>query len=330
VRDGRRAIVRVASFAEVGGLHARLAAHPFAHPAWLASHWHHCERDAELLLHVVERDGTAIALLPLVRRDDRTIRFVADRLSDVGGPVCAPDDLPDALDALRALLDRLPAGDVFVGGSLPPAAVAHFAGARVTAEPCPLIAIGRAAPGDARAETTAAAWSEYLAGPAARRRRRIARQAETLFARPEVALRDARTPDAVARDLDVLVRLHAARFAERSRVFSPARLSFFRAALPALAADRLVSLRTLSVAGQDAAALLLFHSAGEDWFYQAGWEPALAPMSVGRALFADTVRRAFADGRRAFRLLRGAEGYKAWWATDDAPVVTIERPTGAA
>lgn len=317
--DRTLATTRVASFAAVRNLHARLAeaaGHPFARPAWVARHWSCLEADTELLLHVVERAGAPIALLPLVRRDDGTIRFAADRLSDVAGPICAPADLPDALGALRAFLDRRPAGDVFVGASLPAGATAHLPGARVTVEPSPLIAIGPPT------------WAEYLAGPAARRRRRIVRQAEALCARPDVAIRDARTPHDVVRDLDGLARLHATRFAARSRVFAPARLAFFRAALAELAADGLVSVRTLSLAGRDAAALLLFHPEHEDWFYQGGWDPTFAALSVGRALIADAVRRAFAEGRRAFRLLRGAEPYKDWWATSDAPVLTIERPTG--
>ena len=72
------------------------------------------------------------------------------------------------------------------------------------------------------------------------------------------------------------------------------------------------------------AALLLLRFGPDDWFYQSGWDPALAGQSVGRCLFADTVRQAFADRRRAFRLLRGGEAYKAYWATRDDPVAVIE------
>ncbi len=132
-------------------------------------------------------------------------------------------------------------------------------------------------------------------------------------------------PGEVERDLEVLVALHRARFGDRSRTFTPERVGFFREAVPAMALDGSVVLRTLLLGGRPAAAILLLRGGGDDWFYQSGWDPELAALGVGRALFAHSVREAFAEGRRAFRMLKGEEDYKSFWANDVDPVVTFER-----
>jgi CelD/BcsL family acetyltransferase involved in cellulose biosynthesis len=139
---------------------------------------------------------------------------------------------------------------------------------------------------------------------------------------------------AAAGDVDsalaTLFELHAARWGERSTIFAASRRGFFVEASKRLFARGALRLRLASVGGTEAGAMYCLRWAGGEWFYQSGWDPRFGPVGIGSALFAHSIRRAFADRLAAYRFLRGNEPYKWQWATADDPVVTIEVTANAA
>jgi CelD/BcsL family acetyltransferase involved in cellulose biosynthesis len=298
---------------------ARDARHPFAARAWLASWWEVHGAGSDLLAFAARRPDEAPFALLLLRRDHTgTIRFLGDGPSDIVGPISAPDDSSDAVDALARILEReMGPDDRFVATALPPSIadalllqLPHVACTARESSPC--VRVGNRS------------WAEYLDGRHHRRRRRLAAQADRLLARPEIEVIDSSDPADIVDALRVLIDLHGRRFGARSRSFAPPRDDFYAAALRQLADDGGATIRTLSVDGAPAAAILVLHAGGDDWFYQGGWDPTHASLSVGRSLLADTIRSAFDRGCGTFHLLRGAEEYKDQWADDDAPVVTVE------
>jgi CelD/BcsL family acetyltransferase involved in cellulose biosynthesis len=66
-----------------------------------------------------------------------------------------------------------------------------------------------------------------------------------------------------------------------------------------------------------------------EWYYQAGRDPDWDDASVGSVLFVHTIREAFKDGMREYRLLRGGEGYKERFASADHGLDTIAWSQGA-
>jgi hypothetical protein len=59
-----------------------------------------------------------------------------------------------------------------------------------------------------------------------------------------------------------------------------------------------------------------------EYFYQSGRDPAWDRLRVGAGLLEHSIREAFADGMREYRLLRGDEPYKLRYATETRRVVT--------
>lgn len=293
---------------------ARRAGHPFAHPAWLDTYAREATTGECRWVRVGD-PRQPWGLVGLTRAEG-VVRFIGNPLADRAGPLCAPDDGPRLTALLPTAVEK--AFDVprtLVGSGVDATWVAGLPGDwKVRTEPAPVV------------EPRGSTWSEYLDGPGARRRRRIASQAARLLATPGVRVVTHRSPATVAAALGVLQGLHRARFGTASRTFSGVRGRFFARALPALAAQEAASILTLEEDGWPLAAILLLHTPGADWFYQGGWDPGAARRSPGRALFATCLRRAFDNSLRAFHLLRGAEPYKAFWANADAPVALVTSP----
>jgi CelD/BcsL family acetyltransferase involved in cellulose biosynthesis len=240
---------------------------------------------------------------------------VGDPLTDLLGPIGAPADARRAVAWLVAASDRLVApGQAFVGAELPAEWVdALDAPWTSFATPAPTVEIS-------------ARWADYLAAPGARRRRRIAAQTAAALEGGRVQIDEHDDREGVLDALPVLIQLHRLRFGEAQRTFDGARGEFFRRALGGLAAVGAARLRVLTVDGEPAAAILVLHGGGADWFYQSGRDRRFDQWSPGRTLFADTVRQAFERGCTAFHLLRGDEPYKSWWATRVDQLVTIRCP----
>ena len=71
-----------------------------------------------------------------------------------------------------------------------------------------------------------------------------------------------------------------------------------------------------------------FRFAQIDWYYQSGRDPDWERQSVGFVMLAHTIREAFDGGMLEYRLLRGGEGYKDRFASDDPGLETIALARG--
>ena len=255
----------------------------------------------------------------VVDPERRLARLVGDPVSDRTGPLHAEADAPLVAARLADALDHLvPDHAPFRTDGLDLRFRRAVPSASALEVPCPAIRLDRS-------------WEEYLDGPTARRRRRIATAAAQLLDRPEVEVVDHTTPGGLDAAYGVLGRLHELRFGPDHGLFRGRLGAFLHRAVSGLGATGDATIRTLHVDGTPAAAILLLRHGRTVSFYQSGWDPAFAGLSVGRALLADTIRTEFARSRQpggpdTFELLRGDEGYKAYWSDHHDVVVELARP----
>ena len=73
-----------------------------------------------------------------------------------------------------------------------------------------------------------------------------------------------------------------------------------------------------------------FRYSGVESYYQSGREPGLDRESLGTVMLTHAIRSAAADGVRIFSLLRGQEGYKYRFATEDHGLDTVCTTRGGA
>jgi CelD/BcsL family acetyltransferase involved in cellulose biosynthesis len=269
------------------------------------------------------RDGSGrlIAILPLwltAVRGLRLVRFIGFDGGDHLGPIHAAGAEHAAAGGLIRALDELtPAWDILLAENLPGLTRwEHLLGARAL-----------------RRDSTASvpidgqSWSEYLAHRSGRLRR--LRTYERRLAREHsVRYRLADSPERLHHDLDVLFALHAMRWGAHSPGLGPARRAF-HGDFAARALERgWLRLWFLEVDGSPVAAWYGFRFGGAEWAYQGGRDPAWDRASVGSLLLAHTLREAFQDEQREYKMLRGNEGYKQRFASEAGEVVTLVRGRG--
>jgi len=125
-------------------------------------------------------------------------------------------------------------------------------------------------------------------------------------------------------DMETLFRLHEARWAGGSSgALAATRREFHRDFASHCLSRGWLRLWIAEVAGRPAAAWYGFRFGGDEWYYQAGRDPAWDQQSVGFLLLAHSIREAMNDGMRSYRFLRGGEGYKFRFEPYDAPVDTL-------
>jgi len=269
-----------------------------------------------------DASGALVGVLPLYasrRGPVRMLRFVGHGPADQLGPVCAPEDRPAVAKALLSLLEarrwnvmlaeRVAPGEGWTG---------MLGGTVVHREDSPTLQIG------------GRSYEEYLASRSKNFREQMKRRARKLAREHSVSFRlsDATTLDA---DLETLVRLHDARWSgtdEETRAFDERRRRF-HAAFARHALERgWLRLWVLEADGEPVACWYGFRFAQIDWYYQSGRNPDWERQSVGFVLMARTIQAAFDDGMLEYRLLRGGEGYKERFASDDPGIETVALARG--
>lgn len=253
--------------------------------------------------------GGLFAILPLYlwrRRPLRVIRLLGNGCGDILGPVCRPDRRADAARALRRLLEVAPWDwDVFVAENLPAdhGWARRLGGSVIRREGNPVLRI------DGGFEQFLAASTPNFRHQARSRERRLAR-------RHRVEYRLSTDPARLDDDLTTLFRLHASRFGGESAFAGPRTAFHRRFARQALARGWL-RLWILELDGRPAAAEYGFRFGGAECFYQLGRDPSFARESLGMTMLTHAVRAGIEDGVREFGFLRGHEGYKYRFATED-------------
>ena len=293
----------------------------FLTPQW-ADAWREClAPEAEPLL-VTGRDeaGELRALWPVyvhARGPLRTVRLVGQGPADELGPACAPEDRPLAVAALQRALGDL-GGQVLLAERLGADVAEPLGGTLLYREGSPYI------PVDGRT------LDEFLAEQSRNFREQAGRKRRKLEREHEVDWHMTTRPEELDADMGALVDLHRRRWQEGESEAFAGPLEAFHRAFAARALERgWLRLWVVRIDGQPVAAWHGFRFAGSDSYYQAGRDPEWDRTSVGSILLTHTVRCAFEDGMREYRLLRGEEGYKGRWAVEDRPVDIVAVPTGA-
>jgi len=296
---------------------AERAGNVFATPEWcetwraeLAPH-----ADARLLV-CRDAGGRARAVWPLYeyrRGPLRVLRLVGHGPADELGPACAPEDRPLAADGLREALERGVLG------------ARALLAERVTAEAqWPALLGGRALRREAGAvlPIDGQTWEEFEAAQSRHFREEASRRARRLERAHDVEYHLTRSVGELSDDFADLVALR------REQAVADGLERFDRAFAAHALEHGWLRLWVLRVDGRAVAAWHGFRYAGVDSFYLAGRDPQWDRWSVGLVLFTHTVRRAFEDGVREYRLLRGVEDYGARWAERDRSVDIVAAAPG--
>jgi CelD/BcsL family acetyltransferase involved in cellulose biosynthesis len=279
----------------------------FATWEWAREWWPHFGQGTPFL--AVKRDdaGAPKALVPLeLRRRGplRVARFVGHGPADELGPIGEPEALVE-LQAERRW-------DVLLAERVPPSASADKLGGRtLLRESSPVV------------EAPDGGFEGFMAGRSRNFRSQVRRKEKKLLGRG-LTYRLSDDPERLEADMQTLAELHESRWgAEGSGGLRGRRgafhLDFARAAL----GRGWLRLWLAEVDGRAVAAWYGFRFAGAEWYYQSGRDPGWDKDSVGLVLLAHTIREAFDDGLRSYRLLRGGESYKDRFATSDPGVETV-------
>jgi CelD/BcsL family acetyltransferase involved in cellulose biosynthesis len=286
----------------------------FATWEWASTWWRHYGRDRPLRVTVVRRAGEPVGLLPLYQWRSgplKVLRFLGHGPADELGPIGHPDDGVLLARALRRSLHRLDA-DLLLAEQLPRGQDwgALLGGRRLAEESSPVVRFG------------AGGWEAYLSARSANFREQVRRRARKLAREHRVGYRLSDGSRRLDRDLDTLLRLHAARWATDPTNFL-ADEAFHRAFLPVAAEQGWLRLWFLEVDGEAVAVLYGLRFAGTESYYQAGRDPAWNSYRVGFVLLAHAIRQAATDGVTEYRLLRGGEDYKQRFAVADPGLETV-------
>lgn len=304
---------------------AELSGDVFRTWEWAETWWRHFGQDRRLLLFACRNaNGRVEAILPLYearRWPLRLVRFLGHGPGDRLGPICAPESIPAAADALRRALWQAPEPwDLFLGERLPSEEgwAPLLGGPPIRHEPSPILA------------TEGRTWDEYMGSRSANFRSQVRRRERRLAQAHDLRYRMVEDPASLEREMDTLCRLHAARWdGESSGALSGGREAFHRD-LAARALERgWLRLWMLDVDGRTVAAWYGYRFGEVEWYYQAGRDPDWDHASVGSVLFVHTIREAFNDGMQEYRLLRGGEGYKERFASVDHGLDTVAWSRGA-
>lgn len=282
---------------------------------WAETWWRHFG-DGELRARVLA-DTAVLPLYSTRSGPFRLLRFIGHGPADELGPVCAPADRAVAGAALRDALAE-DGFHLFLGEAMPAGASwADLLGGRVVErQSSPVLSVNERS------------WDELLADRSGNLRQQVGRFERRLEREHELAYRLCRDAAQLPADLDVLFRLHRARW-PGSRWFAGAEP--FHREFAAKALERgWLRLWILELDGHPAAAWYGFRFANAEIYYQSGRDPAFSAQRVGFIMLAHTIREAVRDGVDEYRFGAGAEEYKYRFADSDPGIVTVARPRGAA
>lgn len=304
---------------------AELRGNGFVTPEWFRAWWAHRPEAISPLIAAVRRpDGDLAGVVPLVfdaQRRPKAIRFAGATWGDRFGPAARSED-EDAVAAAavaaigeRGLsrymldLDHVDAGASWWRRLHPGGRSARIEQPQVETPWIDLQGLD---------------WDSYIASRSRNFRQQLRQRERRIRERHEVAIRTA-TADTLELDLAHFFSLHERRWQSRgiSSLKTPGVVGFLQD-FSAAAMDRgWLRLRLLEVDGAPAAAFLGWHIGGAYAFYQSGFDPALASLSVGTLLMADTVREAITEGAIEFDMLIGDEAYKRRFTNSEREVQTV-------
>ncbi len=298
---------------------------PFQHPAWLIPWWHHFGQPDLRLVTICESE-TLLAVLPLyIYKDpasgERQLLLVgagtSDYLDGLVSPRCTVPQIVAALDSLH----EDPAWDVAHFTQLRPLSLLWQALERLAAGPEPHGSI-TPYPGEPCSYCPAVSIADLPRK--VRSDVRYFRNSAIGQGALELTLA---TADDAQQVFNNLVRFHTDRWqqaGEAGVLADPAVLAWHREALPLLAAQGLLRLATLRLAGESIAVLYSLidppsRAHRRQYFYLMGFSTEHAALHPGTLLTALAIEHAAAEGVETIDMLRGGETYKQFWHVNPAP-----------
>ena len=170
-------------------------------------------------------------------------------------------------------------------------------------EPCPYISLPKT-------------WPDFLVTLGKKTRSNIGYYERSLHKLFEVQIGWVAEPEKLDAEMTALFNLHQRRWNKRwlPGVFgSPKTQLFHRDVALSLLEQGHLRLFRISLDGETQAALYCFSFGDRISYYQGGFEPTMAKLSLGTVLTATAIRTAIEEGKTVFDFLRGDEEYKAKW-----------------
>jgi CelD/BcsL family acetyltransferase involved in cellulose biosynthesis len=291
---------------------------------WSDVWWRHFGRGTSLRLGEMRLGRRTLALLPMHeqrRRGVRLLRFLGHGLADQLGPVCEPSELSAVAVGLTQLMSD---GSLLLAERMPADSplIEKLTARLLSWEANPVIDLQREG-----------GWDSYLRARSSNFRQQVRRRERRLTRQLGVTFRLTEDPGRLQADLDTVIALHGARWGTQSAAFEGAREAFHRE-FAARALERgWLRLWIAEAGGTPVAAWYGFRFGGVESYYQLGRDPNWDRYGVGVGILEHSIRAAFDDGMREYRLLRGGEQYKHRYATRDAGLCTVaaaSRPAGRA
>ncbi|MGE5183250.1 MAG: GNAT family N-acetyltransferase, partial [Acidobacteriota bacterium] len=273
---------------------------------WLATWWRHLGAGRRLRVCAVRSRGELIAIAPLALRPARLDRHPAFACLELLGAGEVGSDYLDVIvrrgreaEAIPALVDAL-AGETHV-----------LSLGRLRTDACSVAALATQLAGrgwdvverpDERSPFIAVggrSFDDYLQGLGSSHRYAFRRRLRGLERAFSIELLRVRTEAERGPALATLIELHARRWDGRGRdeAFASPLLVAFHDEVTRLALARgWLRLYVLRLDGRPAAALYGFRYRDVFHYYQAGFDPAFAPHSVGLVMLGLVVRDAIGEG----------------------------------
>jgi CelD/BcsL family acetyltransferase involved in cellulose biosynthesis/predicted ATP-grasp superfamily ATP-dependent carboligase len=285
---------------------------------WADVWWRHFGDGRTPMITSVSVRDRPVAIVPIYaerRPAVKLARFLGHGVADQLGPVCRQNDVTLAIEAM---------GHASRGGRVLLAErmkddrdwARETGGLVIHEEVSPIVALA-----------DEESWESYLRRHSANFRQQVRRRMRRLE-RLGLRYRLASDPGRLQSDFDSLLALHAARWGKGSSAFGGEREAFHREFAALALARGWLRLWLAEVDGQPIAAWYGFRFAGVEYYYQAGRDPAWDRYSIGAGILEHSIREAFADGMREYRLLRGPEGYKNRYATRESRLLTVVAARG--
>jgi CelD/BcsL family acetyltransferase involved in cellulose biosynthesis len=173
-------------------------------------------------------------------------------------------------------------------------------------------------------------WDAYLAALSGKHRHELTRKIRR-FEReaPEHRVVFVHTAAEVEARLGDFLTLHRASRTGKAKFMDARMETFFRAAIPALAARDAVRLWFLEAGGEPIASFICLEWDDTVGLYNSGFSPGRAALSPGLVLLAHVIQDAIGRRRPRFDFLRGEERYKLEFEPTLENVFRVEIASGA-
>jgi CelD/BcsL family acetyltransferase involved in cellulose biosynthesis len=311
-------------------LESSAGSNPFLAWEWLHAWWMHFGRSDRLRLIAVRAGRQLVALAPL-RLVSAPLEWFS-RLEFLGTGDAGSDYLDVIVrrgceeDVVEALAEYFASESLPLRlRHLPPVSIAAQLARRLQSAgwvscsandgTCPFL--------DLRGHT----FDSFIGTLGASHRANVRRRLRALESRFDVRLRQVAQHEERQSSLAALAAFHAQRYANRggSTAFSsPVAQAFHEEATRRALDGGWLRMYRLTLNGQTAAVMYCFSHGGRFFFYQHGYDSALASHSVGLVLMALTIDAAIREGASEFDLLWGTESYKSLWARHSRALQRVE------